>query len=308
MAIADPAALAAPLPLRQVPPRGQLLRDLVALTKPRVTSLVLATTATGIFLAPGHLSTARILVTLIATAMVVGAANTFNCYLERDRDALMLRTRARPLAAQRLDPRGALWLGAILAGVSIPALAVFLNPLTALLAAFALVSYVWVYTPMKPRSPKALVVGAIPGAVPPLLGWTAVTGHLDLPGLWLFAVLFLWQLPHFLAITLYLKDDYARGGHQILALVRGEATARQHLLAYTLLLVPVTLGFTPLGVAGRAYLTVAGVLGALFLVFAVRGLRQQSGPRWARGLFSYSIVYLTLLFAALLIDAAPRIG
>jgi len=308
VAPADSTALAASLPLTRLPPRGRLLRDLVALTKPRVTSLVLATTATGIFLAPGHLGAVRILITLVATAMVVGAANTLNCYLERDRDARMLRTQARPLAAQRLDPRAALWLGAILAGISIPALAVFLNPLTGLLAAFALVSYVWVYTPMKPRSPKALVVGAVPGAVPPLLGWTAVTWHLDLPGLWLFAVLFLWQLPHFLAITLYLKDDYARGGHQILALVRGEATARQHLLVYTLLLVPVTLGFTPLGVAGRAYLMVAGVMGALFLAYAVRGLRSESGPRWARGLFSYSIVYLTLLFAALLFDSTPRIG
>ena len=290
-----------------------VLRDLVALTKPRVTGLVIATTATGLFLAPGHLGSLRIAITLVATALVVGAANTLNCYLERDVDARMLRTRDRPLAARRLAPRTALYVGFGLAALSIPALSLFLNPLTGFLAALALVSYVWVYTPMKRLSPKALIVGAVPGAIPPLIGWTAVTGRVGLPGFWLFAVLFLWQLPHFLAITLYLKDDYARGGLRVLPLIRGERVTRRHLLYYTAALVPVTLAFTPMGVAGRAYLWVAAGLGAGFLAFAFRGLRRdalESPPavrvRWARGLFAYSIVYLVLLYAALLLDAGAR--
>ncbi len=296
--------------LAQPQPR---FRDLVALTKPRVTGLVLATTATGIFLAPGRLAGWRIALTLAATTLVVGAANTLNCWLERDVDALMLRTRDRPLAARRLSPRAALWFGFALAALSVPALALWVNALTAFLAAVALVSYVWIYTPLKRRTPKALVVGAVPGAIPPLLGWTAVTGRVDLPGFWLFLVLFVWQLPHFLAITLYLQEDYGRGGLRVLPLVKGERTARWHLLAYTAALVPVSLAFTPMGIAGRAYLAVAALLGLLFLGFAVRGLRKGAIERaargaWARGVFAYSIVYLLVLSAALLLDATKLRG
>ncbi|MHB1844262.1 MAG: heme o synthase [Deltaproteobacteria bacterium] len=292
-------------------PLAASLRDLAALTKPRVTGLVLGTTATGIFLAPGHLGALRIAITLGATTLVVGAANTLNCWLERDVDARMLRTRSRPLAAHRLSPATALWFGFGLAALSVPALAVFVNPLTAFLAALALVSYVWIYTPLKRRTPKALIVGAVPGAIPPLLGWTAVTGRIDLPGFWLFLVLFVWQLPHFLAITLYLQEDYGRGGFRVLPLVKGERTARWHLLAYTAALVPVSLAFTPLGVAGKAYLAVALALGLVFLGFAARGLRRgeaarEQRGRWARGVFAYSIVYLLVLSSALLLDAWPK--
>jgi protoheme IX farnesyltransferase len=286
------------------------LRDLVALTKPRVTSLVIATTATGVCLAPGHLGALKIAITLAATALVVGAANTLNCYFERDVDALMLRTRSRPLAARRLTPRTALWLGFGLAAIAVPALAIFLNPLTGLLAALALVSYVWIYTPLKRLTPKALVVGALPGAIPPLIGWTSVTGHIGLPGFLLFSVLFLWQLPHFLAITLYLHEDYGRGGLRVLPLVKGERTARRHLLYYTAALVPVTLLFTPMGVAGWGYLAAAALLGGAFLVVALRGLREEANAappaaraKWARGIFAYSIVYLLVLSTALLLDA-----
>ena len=249
-------------------------------------------------------------ITLAATALVVGAANTLNCYLERDVDALMLRTRTRPLAAKRLAPATALWVGFGLAAVSVPALAILLNPLSGLLAALALVSYVWIYTPLKRITPKALVVGALPGAIPPLIGWTSVTGHIGPPGFLLFAVLFLWQLPHFLAITLYLHEDYGRGGLRVLPLVKGERTARRHLLYYTAALVPVTLLFTPAGITGRFYLGAAALLGCAFLFFGVRGLRgeaQVAPPaaraRWARGMFAYSIVYLLVLFTALLLDA-----
>ncbi len=290
-------------------PRASL-RDLVALTKPRVTGVVIATTATGIFLAPGHAPAFRVAVTLLATSLVVGAANTLNCWLERDADARMLRTRTRPLAARRLAPATALWVGFGLAAVAIPALALFVNPLTALLAALALVSYVWVYTPLKRVTPKALAIGAVPGAIPPLLGWTAVQGHIGAPGVWLFLLLFLWQLPHFLAITLYLQDDYARGGFRVLPLVKGEKATRRQLLYYTAALLPLTLWITPLGLAGRLYLPVAALLGVIFVALAWRGLSRDAlaAPpevrrAWARRTFAYSIVYLLLLSAALLADA-----
>ncbi|MHB8416600.1 MAG: heme o synthase [Myxococcales bacterium] len=294
-----------------VAPRASF-RDLVALTKPRVTGLVIATTATGVFLAPGRLGAFRVAVTLVATALVVGAANTLNCWLERDVDARMLRTRSRPLAAKRLSPGTALWVGFGLAGVSIPALALLVNPLTGLLAALALVSYVWVYTPLKRVTPKALAVGAVPGAIPPLLGWTAVQGHLGAPGIWLFLVLFLWQLPHFLAITLYLQDDYARGGLRVLPLVKGERAARRQLLYYTAALLPLTLWVAPLGLGVRQwlYLPAAALLGLVFVALAWRGLSREAleapppvRARWARRIFAYSIVYLLVLSTALLAAA-----
>jgi protoheme IX farnesyltransferase len=286
---------------------GARLRDLFALSKPRVTALVLCTTVTGIVLAPGHLSIARAIAALFFTALTVGAANTLNCYLERESDGRMLRTRLRPLPAGRLEPKAGLMLGMSLACVSIPALTLILNPLTGFLGFFALATYVWVYTPLKKITPKALVIGAVPGAIPPLMGWTAVTGRLDLGGLWLFLLMFVWQLPHFLAITLYLKEDYARGGLRVLPVVRGERVARLHLLFYTLLLIPVSLAPLPLGMAGQVYLAVAVVLGAGFLAFAIQAQGSAESPaasqRQARRVFLYSIAYLSVLFGALLLDS-----
>src|SRR5207249_1979750 len=176
-----------------------------------------------------------------------------NQYLERDIDRLMARTRNRPLPAQRLDRRVALALGIALAALSIPILTWAGGTMTGLLAAIALTSYVLVYTPMKQVSPHALLVGAVPGAIPPLIGWTAAMGRPTLPGLALFGVLFFWQLPHFLAISIYRKEDYARAGFKVLPVVRGERVTRFAILGYTLLLAAVTLSLTPLGVAGRLY-------------------------------------------------------
>lgn len=281
------------------------LGDLVSLTKPRITVNVVISAATGIFLAPGHLGWVRTVVALLGTALVVGGANTLNCYVERDTDARMWRTRNRALAAGRLEPREGLLLGLLLALVAVPLLSLVLNPLTGFLALLALVSYVWVYTPLKQKTPAALLVGAVPGAIPPLLGWTAVTGHADLGGLLLFAVMFVWQLPHFLAITLYLKEDYARGGHRVMPLVRGEKLARLHLLLWTLLLVPTSFSFVFFHLAGPVYAVTAAVLGAGFIVMALRGLKVQSGPenvRTARRIFHYSIVYMLLLFGVLVAD------
>ncbi len=308
MALSTPAAA-----LDQFHPHDHSarLRDLFALSKPRVSLLVLATTGTGIYLAPGHLALPRAIAVLLFTALTVGAANTLNCYLERESDARMLRTRTRPLPAGRIEPKSGLMLGISLACLSIPALTLILNPLTGFLGFFALASYVWVYTPLKKITPKALVVGAVPGAIPPLMGWTAVTGRLDLGGFWLFLLMFVWQLPHFLAITLYLKEDYARGGLRVLPVVRGERVARLHLLLYTLLLIPVSLAFTPLGMAGYGYLVAAVLLGAGFLVLAIRAQRTPPSPvagqRQARQIFLYSIAYLVVLFSALLIDSGAAV-
>ncbi len=296
-----------PVPIPNVVSRNLVaqelsLRDLFSLTKPRITANVLLTTAAGIFLAPGHLGLARLVATLLGTALVVGGANTLNCYVERETDARMLRTRGRAIAAGRVEPRDGLMLGLCLALVSIPLLSLALNPLTGLQALIALNSYVGIYTPLNRITPKALLVGAVPGAIPPLLGWTAVTGTLDVGGLLLFALMFVWQIPHFLAITLYLKDDYARGGHRVMPLIRGEGAARRHLLLWALVLVPVSLSFTFFHLAGPIYTAAAVVLDAGFIFFAVRALRMRTGPsaiRSARAMFSYSLLYLVLLFPLL---------
>ncbi len=286
-----------------------LVRDLLALVKPNITLLVLITTGGGLWLAPGHLTLARLAAALLGTVAVVGAANTLNCYLERETDKYMGRTRKRPLPDGRMAPRVALWFGLALALASVPALTFLVNPVTGLLAAIALVSYVWIYTPMKQLSPAALLVGAIPGAMPPLMGWTAVTGRVEWPGVVLFGILFLWQLPHFIAISIYRQREYDRAGIQTLPGRRGAERARWHALFWTALLVPVSLMLVPLGVAGTTYAVLAAVLGLVFVVWALRGFaRGAQLSRWARGLFLYSLVYLTLLFAALLVDAGPLHG
>jgi protoheme IX farnesyltransferase len=267
--------------------------------------MVLITTAGGLFLAQGAggLDPWKALATLLGTALVVGSANTLNCWLERDGDRYMARTRARPLPAGRLRPSTALWFGLILAAISIPLLTLGVNRLTGLLAAIALVSYVCVYTPMKRMSPAALLVGSVPGALPPLIGWTAVTGHLDWAGIALFGVLFFWQLPHFIAIAIFRQDEYTRAGIKVLPAVRGLRVAKIHALVHAALLLAVSLLLVPLKVAGTAYLIAAVVLGLGMLVVTLRGLSPSAGHGWARQVFAASLVYLPLLFAALALDA-----
>ena len=278
--------------------------DVVSLVKPRLSSLVVCTAAGGMWLAPGRLTATKAAVMLLGTAAVVGAANALNNYLEREVDARMRRTRNRALPAGRLEPAVALALGLALPAFAIPALAMATTPLTALLALVALVGYVGVYTPLKRRSTAALFVGAAPGAIPPLMGWTAVTGHIDWGGLALFGILYLWQLPHFLAVSIYLKEDYARGGLRVFALVHGERAARAWAAGTSLLLLPVTLSPVPLGLAGPGYGAVAAALGLGLAGWALSGLRLPEGSiRWARDFFLGTLAYLTLLFAALFLWA-----
>jgi protoheme IX farnesyltransferase len=275
-------------------------RELFQLSKPRLSALVLLTTAGGMWLAPGRIHPARALLTVLCTAAVVGAANALNSYLERDSDALMHRTRARPLPSGRLDPTLALAFGMAVPVFALPVLALVAGPLTAGLALVALVSYVAAYTPLKRRSSLALFVGAVPGAIPPLMGWTAVTGRADLGGIAIFLLLLAWQLPHFIAISLYLKEDYARGGMKVFALVHGDRTARAWIAGTSLLLLPASLLPVALGLAGWGYGAVAAAASLAFTGYALSGLRPGGeANRWARRIFLATLLYLTALMVAL---------
>jgi protoheme IX farnesyltransferase len=281
---------------------SEFVRDLVSLAKPRITLMVLITTAGGLSLA-GGVSARTALLTLLGTALVVGSANTLNCWLERESDKLMARTKNRPLPDGRMQPHVALWFGLLLGAMAIPMLSLGVNALTGALAAIALFSYVAVYTPMKQKSPAALLVGSVPGALPPLIGWTAATGHLEWAGLTLFGILFFWQLPHFIAIAIFRQDEYTRAGIKVLPAVRGLRVAKWHAVLHSVLLLAVTLVLVPLHVAGTLYLVVALLLGGGMLAMAVRGLSPNAGHKWARQLFAASLIYLPVLFAALALDA-----
>ncbi len=278
-------------------------RDLLQLTKPRLSLLVLFTTAGGMWMSGAPLSATQWLVTMLATAGVVGSANAFNCWLERDSDRFMARTATRPLPAGRMEPRVALIFAFSLASISVPALAVGANLLTAVLGLIALLSYVLVYTPLKARTHWAMVVGAFPGALPPLMGWTAATGKIAVPGLALFAILFFWQLPHFIAIALFRKDEYQRAGLTSLPLQHGDAVARGWAVAYLVALLAVSVLPFAVNVAGVFYLAVAMGLGAWFAGTGLRGWWLGLDAKWARQLFFVSLLYLTGLFAALGLDA-----
>jgi len=272
--------------------------DMVALVKPRIMVMALLTAAGALSLAPGTAEVTNALWLLAGTGLIVGAANTLNMWLERDIDCLMTRTKNRPLPQGRLAAPTALAFGGILGAAAIPTLAM-VNLLTAALGLLALVLYVGVYTPMKQRSHWATWVGAVPGAMPALMGWTAATGRIDLAGLAVFGVLFFWQVPHFHAIAMYRQRDYDNAGLKTLPSARGIPAARREIALY--LVVQVVVSFAPvlLGVTGVPYLVTAAALGALVLV---QGLAGDGSTKWARNVFLASIVYLPLLFAVMVLD------
>ena len=236
-----------------------------------------------------------------ATAVAAGSA-ALNQWLEVEQDSKMKRTRHRPLPAGRMGAWQALGLGLSLSALGEAFLFWRVNDLTAYLGLAALISYVAVYTPLKKITSLSTLVGAVPGALPPLMGWTAVTGRLDAPGLALFSILFLWQIPHFLAIATYRAADYARAGFKVLPLAISTRATRATIVLFSIGLVAATITLEPLRVAGFGYLTCAAVLGAVFIGWAAAGFRRAAANAWARSLFFYSIVYLTLLFVALVID------
>jgi heme o synthase len=281
---------------------GTTLQDLVALTKPRLNVLVVATSAAGYYMgAGGTASPLPMLQAVAGTAMVAAGAATLNQLYERDTDARMRRTRLRPLPDGRVAPLDALIFGTALA-VSGLATLVFTNTLASFLALTTLVVYLVVYTPLKRRSPGATLVGALPGALPPLIGWTAATGSASFGGWTLFAIVFLWQIPHFMAIAWMFRDDYRQAGFPMLPVIEpsGLRTGRQA-LAYSVLLLPVSLLPTAAGVSGWAYFSTALVLGLALLFLATRFARQRSDLS-ARALFYGSIAYLPLIWTAMILD------
>jgi protoheme IX farnesyltransferase len=282
---------------------AQVARDLVSLTKPRLSGLVLFTAGGGLWLAPNHVDAITGLAAVFGTTLVVGGANALNCYLERETDKLMGRTRTRPLPAGRLSAKAGLWFGLVLSLVSVPLLTLLTTPLAGLLAAIALVSYVIIYTPMKRQSSFSTLVGALPGALPPLIGWTAATGTLDPGGLALFALLFLWQIPHSLAIGIYRGPEYAAAGLKVYPNEHGLPAARLQALLYTTPLVAVPLLLVQLGLGGWATLIAGATLGTWFFALALQGYRHGGEARWARRFFIASLIYLTGLFGALGADS-----
>jgi protoheme IX farnesyltransferase len=277
--------------------------DFVALTKPRLNTLVLITSVTAYFLGDGHrLPWSHLLHTIVGTALVAGGASALNQHWERHTDRLMRRTRLRPLPDARLHPQDALWFGIALSAVGIAQLTVFVNPLTAVIAALTLVSYVLLYTPLKTKTSLSTIVGAVPGALPALLGWTAATNSAS-PGGWvLFGIVFMWQMPHFLAIAWLFRDDYANAGIPLLPVVEpdGRSTGRQSVL-YTAGLLPISLLPLGVGMATAYYLVGAMTLGAVLLVLSLEFASSRSMPS-ARRLFYGTILYLPLLWIVLLAD------
>ena len=270
--------------------------DYVELTKPRVTSLVVATTAFGFYLGSrGAVDPILLFHTLLGTTMVASGTSAYNMYLERDSDARMQRTRRRPLPDGRLRPVQALAFATLMSVAGILYLAAFVNLLTSLLAIATLASYIFLYTPMKRWSALCTLVGAIPGALPPLGGWAAATGDLSAGGWSLFAILFLWQLPHSLAIAWMYRDDYERGGFRVLPVVDpdGGSTVRQ-IVANALALIPVSLTPVLLGVAGIWYFYGALLLGVALAACCLQLARTRSRAH-ARGVLLASVVYLPVL-------------
>lgn len=281
----------------------RVAKALAQLTKPGVTRMVLLTTAIGAILAPGPVQLPRLAITVAATAAVVGAANALNMYLERDVDASMSRTRQRPIPSGRIAPETALWFGVILASGGLVALTFLVGWLPGLLCSVALLSYVLVYTPLKRVTPFALHVGTIPGAMPPLIGWAAMTGSVSWPALSVFAVLLVWQIPHFLAIAIFRAEEYAAAGLAVYPQVHGVPRAKRAVLAYSCLLLAVSLLPALAGLGGAIYVTVASALGLAQIVVAARGFSAPELRRWAGGLFLATLPYLLVVYGCLALTA-----
>ena len=285
--------------------------DYLQLLKPRVMSLVVFTGFVGLYLAPGHLHPVLAAIAILSIAVGAGAAGAINMWYERDIDRLMLRTRMRPLPDGRVSPEAALALGVMLAFGAVTVMGLGVNWAAAALLALAIAFYVLIYTVwLKRRTPQNIVIGGAAGAFPPMIGWAAVTGDVSLASLALFAIIFMWTPPHFWALALYRSDDYARAGVPMLPVVAGRRETQRQILLYTALLAPLTLLPWALGVVGPLYGFVAALLGALFIVCALRLHREPagSGDRAARQMFGFSILYLFLLFALMIVDRAPLAG
>jgi heme o synthase len=278
------------------------LSALVQLTKPGVTRLVFVTTLLGAALAPGSIDRTA-LFTVLGTLLVVASANSLNMYLEYDVDALMERTRTRPLPTGALSRRTALIFGCALGLTGLVLLLTTVNGLTAFLGAFSLVTYVLFYTPMKARSSLALYVGAVPGAMPPVMGYTGLSGVLTTEAIALFLVLFVWQIPHFLAISIFRRDEYARAGLKVMSVEYSLESTERAIVWSSLVLLLVSLVPWAVGLGGTPYLIVALICGILFTGWAARGHAERTIEQWARTVFFASLPYIVALFATLALSA-----
>jgi len=275
----------------------------LALTKPRLNLLVLVTTIAGLYLAaPGGVDGLLLVHTLVGTALVAGGAAALNQVWEHETDSRMRRTRSRPVPRGRIGIRQGAWFGVVLAALGLAELAVWTTPMAAVVAGVTLASYVLVYTPLKTRTSLATLVGAVPGALPPLIGWAAATGEVTLPALVLFGIVFCWQMPHFLALAWMYRDDYRSARIPLLPVVEpdGRRTGRQALV-YAAALWPVSLMPAAVGLAGIPYSAVATLLGGAFIALSATFARERSMAS-ARRLFLASILYLPLLLGALVAD------
>ena len=284
-------------------PQVHWIADYAELTKPRVTALILMSTLVGFYLgSPADVDFRLLLHALLGTALVAGGTAALNQFWERGPDGKMLRTKDRPLPAGRMEPWKALIFGLVFSAAGIVYLGMIVNGLTSLLAALTLSTYLFLYTPLKKRTELCTLVGAFPGAIPPLIGWVAASGNFTLGAGILYLILFLWQFPHFLSIAWLYREDYARAGIVMLPVVEqdGKATSRQ-ILVYCSILLPASLLPSLLGVTGWIYFCGAFVLGAAFLHSGIRAATVRTKVQ-ARRLLQASVIYLPLVYALMMVD------
>ena len=286
-------------------------RDWIALLKPRVMSLVVFSGAIGLLVAPGHLNPVLAFTAILCITVAAGACGAINMWYDRDIDAIMRRTRNRPIPAGRIEPGPALGFGITLAAGSVLVMGLALNICAAAILALSICFYVFVYTVwLKRRTPQNIVIGGAAGAFPPVIGWAAVTGSVDLMPLVMFGIIFIWTPPHFWSLALWANDDYRRAGVPMLPVVAGAKETRRQILLYTIILVPLTLVPYMIGFSGIPYGLTAGLLGIMFLERVYRVLTDRQDAKGnsltndapAKAAFKYSVLYLFALFGALAID------
>jgi protoheme IX farnesyltransferase len=301
-----------------------LWKDYVALMKPRVMSLVVFTALTGLICTRAPMSPTLAIVSILCIAVGAGASGALNMWFDADIDGLMRRTRGRPIPMGKIQPADALSLGVVLSLFSVMLMGMAANWLAAALLAFTILFYILIYTMwLKRWTPQNIVIGGAAGALPPVIGWAAATGHMPLNAWLLFAIIALWTPPHSWALALYTTGDYAKAGVPMMPVAKGASSTRKQILLYSLVFVPVAIAPSFTGLGGPVYLAVSGLGGLIFLLLAWRLFRSRAGDdvdgaqkglygvkagsKDARNLFAFSILYLTLLFASLLVEHAAGI-
>ncbi|NMM43724.1 protoheme IX farnesyltransferase [Rhodospirillaceae bacterium KN72] len=285
--------------------KGAEVRDFISLLKPRVMSLVVFSGFAGMIMAPGSIHPVLAAVAVLCIAVGAGASGAINMWYDRDIDAVMSRTRGRPIPRGRVAPDDALAFGSILASGSVFLMVLAVNYVAAAILAITILFYVFVYTMWLKRStPQNIVIGGAAGAFPPMIGWAAVTGGVSVESLLLFALIFFWTPPHFWALALYRRGDYEKAGVPMLPVVAGARATKLQMLIYTVLLLPLAVAPYFLGMTGQLYLMAAAVLGGLFLMSAIAVWFDET-DKSAKRMFAFSIFYLFALFGAMILDRAP---